>query len=182
MLEAKPIFDFSNFSRQWQMGPSQLWLDGKQAILITGIGPIFTAAACGRLLSNPIPKWINLGVAAGLNENTADASIHTVKLVQMEGLQIPGSVKNESIKIHSSGVRLLSRSSALHDQELRNKLGQHHDLVDMEGYSIALLAREAGVQLNMAKIVSDFGDRPDSKTIIQRIPSLMQQLFSNLPF
>lgn len=137
-------------------------------VLITGIGK--TAAAIG--LTARLSTWaaqgcsladlelVNVGTAGALR--THFEGIHEVGMVRNHDMNADiirslGYDPQEQIEL-GEGVHLASGDTFVADPEVRDQLATWADLVDMEGYAIALAAQHFGCRLRMIKHVSDQAD------------------------
>ena len=73
-------------------------------------------------------------------------------------------------------VTLATGDTFVDDAETRDALAQQADLVDMEGYAIALVARHFDVPVQLLKIVSDSADAAASETWGRDVPRLAREL------
>jgi nucleoside phosphorylase len=136
-------------------------------VLITGIGKTAAATALARALAT----YGDLGELEVVNIGTA-GSLHE----HHDGLFEPGAVLNHDISADairalgydpeerldcgsgSIGVVLASGDVFVTDPEVRARLAEHADLVDMEGYAVVYVAQSFGVPVRLVKHVSDNAD------------------------
>lgn len=177
-LEAKPWMS-EDQQKEWFTPGSSFFKGSKVDILITGIGPVITANALGRISHHNYDMWINFGIVGALSHNMTIGSIYEVGEVKLLGNTHPFNPEFDLIKI-GDGTRLLTVTEAVHDAQLKEQLSQESDLVDMEGYGIALAAKMANIPLRIFKIVSDLSDKKDSKDILKRLPELIKKLYSEV--
>lgn len=137
-------------------------------LLITGIGKTTAAIALTTALAGWRAKGRDLVELRVLNVGTAGA-LHD----HHEGLHEVGVVRNHDMNAEiirslgydpedeielGEGVHLASGDTFVADPETRARLAQWADLVDMEGYALALTAKRFGCSLRMIKHVSDQAD------------------------
>lgn len=134
-------------------------------VVITGIGKTAAAVATTRaLLGTDLTDLtvLNVGTAGALRPGR-------------EGLFLPGRVLNHDINadvVRSLGVDpreelevpggdgtvLATGDAFVADPVVRDALAARADLVDMEGYAVALACAELGVPVRLVKHVSDAAD------------------------
>ena len=137
-------------------------------VLITGIGKTAAAIAVAERLATWAAQGRDLTELLLLNVGTAGA-LHD----HYEGLHEVGAVRNHDMNAEvvrslgydpeehiewGEGVHLASGDTFVADPEVRDQLATWADLVDMEGYAIALAAQHFGCSLRMIKHVSDQAD------------------------
>ena len=136
-------------------------------VLVTGMGKTAAATAVARALAS----YGDLGELEVVNIGTA-GSLHD----HHEGLFEPGVVLNHDISADAlralgfdpeerldcgsgtTGVVLASGDVFVTDPEVRARLAERADLVDMEGYAVVYVARRFGVPVRLVKHVSDNAD------------------------
>lgn len=134
------------------------------ATVVSGVGKAnASAAATWAILTLRPSALLNLGTAGALRDG-ADlrTGVHDVaRVVQhdLDGRAVaaltgvdpapPLVLRPRSGPVLATGDRFIASSSA------RDLLGQHADLVDMEGYAVASVAVRAGVPVRVVKTVSD---------------------------
>lgn len=128
-------------------------------VLITGVGKIRAASALSALLARQRPaRIINLGTAGALREGV-DGTQVVGRVIQHdfpdEGIfQMLGQHFGEPISL-GSGPVLASGDVFIRGGSAREVLAAQADLVDMEGYAVAHVAREFGLEVLLVKEVSD---------------------------
>lgn len=175
-MEASPILSSFHFQKREASANIDHYEHDNFDLIITGIGPYPTALICGYLLQFPFEYWINLGVAAALTENFKVGEMIEVGQCRAYQHQHPFDHSEDLIQI-SNGKTLMTLGQALHDSETKNKLKNDADLIDMEGYAIALAAKRANIKLKILKSISDHGEKNSTKDIVERIPKLMENLW-----
>lgn len=149
-------------------------------VLFTGIGKTAAAISLTAQLSNWRSSGRDLDELLLLNVGSAGA-LHD----HYEGLHEVGAVRNHDMNADiiksmgydpegeielGDGVHLASGDTFVADPETRARLAQWADLVDMEGYALALTARRFGCTLRMIKHVSDQADEGaiDWPTLVEK--------------
>jgi adenosylhomocysteine nucleosidase len=137
-------------------------LGAELPVLITGIGKVNAAAALATVLaSGPAPaEVVNLGTAGALRPGL-DGRIHTVGTVLQHDLnsavlhQLTGRGYGEPLTLAADGPTLATGDLFVSDPAARDRLAAEAELVDMEGYAVAMVAQRAGVPVRLVKYVSD---------------------------
>ena len=174
-LEAKPwISTLGN--PQTTIGPLQFYTGQTHDVLITGIGPLSSATSCGWATQFNHSRWFNLGVAGSLKNKLHYGDIIEVRTTTFDPLPF-GLPQELATQDTNAKGRLVTVVQPIHDQAVRERLGLCHDVVDMEGFPIALAAHHMHCQLSIIKIVSDECNTHDQPLIRARIPGLMHQLW-----
>jgi adenosylhomocysteine nucleosidase len=137
-------------------------LDDRLPVLVTGPGKVRAAAAVSALLAVQRPaSVINIGTAGGLRDGLD--GVHEIGTVLqhdfddegvfgMLGVHYGGPLELGPGPVLATGDRFVAGGA------LRDRLAERADLCDMEGYAVALAAREAGVPVRLVKLVSDAAD------------------------
>jgi nucleoside phosphorylase len=99
----------------------------------------------------------NIGIAGALKCALPLGSLHQVSSV--------GKSPTTLFSLSQEGLRLFSSDVPLHDATLRDQLAKHWDLVDMEGYGIALACHTLKKPCTLWKLVSDFASEGGSEII-----------------
>ncbi|MCK5883309.1 MAG: hypothetical protein KAG61_06445 [Bacteriovoracaceae bacterium] len=130
--------------------------DKGQYLLITGAGIINSSSKIARVLERfeNIEHIYNLGVCGKLTKETIP---HTFK-VKVSNMREEYKVGKDSIELASEGLRCLSSLVPVFDKELSVKLSRHAEVIDMELYGIAVVARQFKISLTAIKTVSDSAD------------------------
>ncbi|MFD8878577.1 nucleosidase [Corynebacterium xerosis] len=156
-------------------------------VLLTGIGRInATAALAETLARGPRPATIlNVGTAGSLYDGPANstsgpslAGVHRISRVILHDFShsavrrlagadaypaIDLDVAAEAVDETSSSKILATGDLFVEDSATRARLAETADLVDMEGYAIAWVARRFGVPVELIKLVSDPADESAGK-------------------
>ena len=129
-------------------------------VLVTGVGKICAASALSAVLSRRRPsRLVNLGTAGALKDGLAGT--HVVgRVIQHDfddrGIHaLTGEHFGAPIDLGSAGPVLASGDVFINDTEARGRLAAQADLVDMEGYAVARVAREFGLDVMLVKEISD---------------------------
>ncbi|MFF4402315.1 nucleosidase [Streptomyces sp. NPDC001480] len=140
-------------------------LDDRFPVLVTGMGKVnATAALALALAGNELPgEIVNLGTAGALKEGLL--GVHEVSRVLQHDLDtallhaISGQVHGAPLTVATGpGPTLATGDTFVSDSAVRERLARDADLVDMEGYAVAAVARRLGVPVRLVKFVSDQAD------------------------
>ncbi|WP_327681408.1 nucleosidase [Kitasatospora sp. NBC_00458] len=131
-------------------------------VLLTGIGKLNAAAALATVLArgeHP-SEVVNLGTAGALRPGWEGT--HTVTQVLQHDIDTPalfaltGRTYGAPLVVgKGDGPVLATGDLFVSDPAARDRLAEHADLVDMEGYAVATVAHRAGVPVRLVKHVSD---------------------------
>jgi hypothetical protein len=100
---------------------------------------------------------LNAGLAGSLSKRLPRESFHRIRTV---------SYGQTTLQLAEAGAALTTRDTPLHSYQ------EGIELVDMEGFHIAALARQLGKPCALYKIVSDLCDEQSSEEIRSRLPKL----------
>ncbi|GAA1389688.1 nucleosidase [Kitasatospora putterlickiae] len=137
-------------------------LGGHLPVLLTGIGKVNAAAALATVLAGgPHPsEVVNLGTAGALRPGWEGT--HTITQVIQHDLDTPtlhaltGRTYGAPLMVgKGDGPVLATGDLFVSDAAARDRLAEHADLVDMEGYAVATVAHRAGLPVRLVKHVSD---------------------------
>lgn len=155
-------------------------LDARLPVLISGPGKVRAASAVAALLATTAPSAvINIGTAGGLRDGLE--GVHEIATVIQHDFDddgvfdILGTHYGAPLELGAhlelttglgpgaasglgSGLVLATGDRFVAGGALRDRLAERADLCDMEGYAVALAAREAGVPVRLVKLVSDAAD------------------------
>ena len=130
-------------------------------ILVTGVGKVCAASALAAVLARQRPaRLINLGTAGALREGLTGTQI-IGRVVQHDFddatiAQLTGGHFGEPIELASAGPVLGSGDVFVSGGPAREALvARGVDLVDMEGYAVARVARTFGLDVMLVKEISD---------------------------
>ncbi|MFE1322704.1 nucleosidase [Kitasatospora phosalacinea] len=135
--------------------------DGGLPVLLTGMGKLNAAAALSAVLAGgERPAGVvNLGTAGALRPGLGGT--HEIGRVLQHDLdvellgQLTGRPMDGPIDLGPSGPVLATGDRFVSADAERDLLARSADLVDMEGYAIATVARRAGLPVRLVKHVSD---------------------------
>jgi adenosylhomocysteine nucleosidase len=144
------------------------YLDSGLPVLITGMGKVNAATALAVTLARgPLPSVVvNLGTAGALHPGLTGT--HEVGSVIQHDLdtdfirRLTGQTVGAPLLLAGNGPVLATGDQFIADDEVRARLAARAQLVDMEGYALASVARRFGVPIRIVKNVSDeAGDGAD---------------------
>lgn len=135
-------------------------------VLITGVGKTLAAVAVTRAICEHPQREelvvVNIGTAGSLRPDVA--GLHEIGTVLNHDLSAApirqlGLDPRERLVINDAHpTTLASGDLFVTDPAVRDDLATRADLVDMEGYAIALACTELGVPVHLVKRVSDNAD------------------------
>ncbi|RKE21602.1 nucleosidase [Streptomyces sp. TLI_171] len=137
------------------------YFDGGLPVLLTGMGKLNAAAALATVLGRgERPSGIvNLGTAGALKPGLGGT--HEIARVLQHDLDTPlleqltGRPMDGPIDLAPAGPVLATGDRFVSADADRDLLARSADLVDMEGYAIATVARRAELPVRLVKHVSD---------------------------
>lgn len=140
-------------------------------VLVTGIGKTAAATALARRLATlgdlSDLLVVNLGTAGALHDvvegHGSPDGVHEIGTVlnhdiNADAIRALGYDPQERLVIGEAPTVLATGDVFVTDPAVRTRLAAQAQLVDMEGYAVAYVAREFGVALRMVKHVSDNAD------------------------
>jgi adenosylhomocysteine nucleosidase len=136
-------------------------LDGSLPVLITGMGKVNAATALATVLGrSPAPAVVvNLGTAGALRPRRSGTfEIGTVIQHDLDTdvlRTLTGQTYGAPLRLADGGPVLATGDAFVADESARRRLAEHADLVDMEGYAVASVARDFDVPVRLVKHVSD---------------------------
>lgn len=132
-------------------------------LCITGPGKVRSALAVARALAEePATCVVNIGTAGALRDGLPPGP-HRIGLVMEHDFDadaiesLTGRRYENAIKL-GDGLTLATGDAFIASASRRAALAQHADLVDMEGFAVAYVARSVGATCQMFKIVTDSAD------------------------
>lgn len=135
-------------------------------VLVTGVGKTLAAVAVTRAICEHPHREdlvvVNIGTAGALREGCD--GLHEIGTVinhdlSAEPIRQLGLDPRDRIELDPAlPTTLASGDLFVSDPQVRDGLAARADLVDMEGYAIALACTELGVPVRLVKIVSDNAD------------------------
>ncbi|GAA2873922.1 nucleosidase [Streptosporangium fragile] len=137
------------------------FLDGSLPVLLTGMGKVNAASSLATVLGRgPLPSSVvNLGTAGALRPGWSGT--HEVGTVLQHDLDtemlrgLTGETYGAPLTLTTGGPVLATGDVFVSEEAARDRLAARADLVDMEGYALASVARQAGVPVRLVKHVSD---------------------------
>ncbi|WP_182443248.1 nucleosidase [Streptacidiphilus sp. PB12-B1b] len=138
-------------------------LDGGLPVLLTGMGKVNAAASVATVLAGAVRpgSLVNLGTAGALHSGWTGT--HEVRTVLQHDLDsellrsLTGAEVGEPIELlpGGDGPVLATGDLFVSEEAARRRLAGQAQLVDMEGYAVASVARRAGLPVRLIKHVSD---------------------------
>lgn len=148
----------------------------KGIIVISGIGSNNALLTATKYLHHVDEIW-NAGFAASLKQDSGNlvGDIYEISWVE-KFIHVPDFIDDESkllmqrstpkLFLQNMGKKLITCDFPIHDQRLHAFFNQA-DLIDMEGYGIAIAARYFQKPCKLIKIVSDFAKNNGRSLISQ---------------
>lgn len=139
------------------------YLDGALPVLLTGVGKVNAATAVAATLAVHQPiAVVNLGTAGGLRpEVTGTSEIGTVTQHDLDDevlYALTGYRFAPPLRLAEQGPTLATGDAFVSDPDSRQRLAATAELVDMEGYAVAMAARHHQLPVRLVKHVSDSAD------------------------
>jgi len=129
-------------------------------VLVTGVGKVCAASALSAVLARQRPsRIINLGTAGALRGEWRGT--HVVGRVVQHDFDddgifaLTGEHFGAALDLGRDGPVLASGDVFVDGGPSRARLAAQADLVDMEGYAVAKVARDFGLEVMLVKEVSD---------------------------
>lgn len=129
-------------------------------VLVTGAGKVNAAVSVATALGQYSPsRVVNLGTAGALRDGLQGT--HVIGTVIQHDLDdaalfhLSGLHFGEPIRVAQTGPILATGDAFIADDATRALLAVSADLVDMEGYAVAMAAMTAGIPVTLVKRVSD---------------------------
>ncbi|MFD8703942.1 nucleosidase [Kitasatospora sp. NPDC059648] len=137
-------------------------LDDRLPVLLTGIGKVNATAALATVLARgeQPSEVINLGTAGALRPGW-EGIHHVVQVIQHDlNSEVLRALTGRSygaplVVGRGDGPVLATGDLFVDSPAAKERLAEHADLVDMEGYAVAAVAHRAGVPVRLVKYVSD---------------------------
>lgn len=140
-------------------------------VVVTGMGKTACAAVLARHLAGRSDladlEVVNLGTAGALRSAPRGAGavpgLYEIGTVinhdlDADAIRALGYDARERLEIGDAPTVLATGDVFVADPTVRDRLALRADLVDMEGYAVAFVAREFGVPVRLVKHVSDNAD------------------------
>ncbi|MBU3665882.1 MAG: nucleoside phosphorylase [Chthoniobacterales bacterium] len=151
-------------------------------VLVTGVGKICAAHALAAVLARKRPsRVINVGTAGALHEGLSGTQV-VGRVLQHDfdddGIAaLTGEHFGEPIDLEGDGPTLGSGDVFVSGGDARGRLvARGIDLVDMEGYAVARVAREFGLPVTIVKEISDRAGEGADKTWKQSLDDCAERL------
>jgi adenosylhomocysteine nucleosidase len=150
-------------------------------VLVTGVGKVCAASALSAVLARQRPaRLVNLGTAGALRADLAGTQV-IGRVIQHdfddEGVfAVTGQHFGAPIALSADGPVLASGDLFVNGGPARERLAAMADLVDMEGYAIARVAQEFGLEVTLVKQVSDAADAAAGRTWREAVADCAEQL------
>ena len=164
-----------------EVEPGRLWHFEGGAVLVTGMGSTAAAAGVGRY-AHGFSHIYNVGFAGSLGGHEMGEVLEVGECTKHIPLptDAPGHCEKLAKKAHpslsiGSGVHLLTSDYPIHSQEERQSL-QEYDVVDMEGYGVAVAAKRASLPCTMWKVISDSCQGKGWETIASHLEELQERV------
>jgi adenosylhomocysteine nucleosidase len=187
MREAQPFIRKTDIDREKlkKTGWTQFALSGKPYVAgICGMGIQSARENLTRFLhAATITEVINIGICGSLNETAEVQKMYTVTETFLWQKEKNGSYRPTSPLVHNLAFEnkiLATVTEPLFDAALRNRIGKHADLVDMEGAAIASVCSELAIPWGMVKGVSDTASEGQKKHLFENIDALSQRLATSV--
>ncbi|WP_405019531.1 nucleosidase [Kitasatospora sp. NBC_00070] len=152
-------------------------------VLLTGVGKVNASVALATVLARGErpAEILNLGTAGALRPGWEGT--HEIGRVLQHDLDTPvlraltGRTYGAPIELDVAGGPVLATGDLfVSDPVARDRLAGQADLVDMEGYAIATVARRAEVPLRLIKHVSDEAGTGADRTWRESVDSCAKHL------
>jgi adenosylhomocysteine nucleosidase len=150
-------------------------------VLVTGPGKVCAASALSAVLARQRPsRLLNLGTAGALRAGLSGPQV-VGRVWQHdfddEGIfALTGGHYGEPIELAAGGPVLASGDAFISGGAARERLAASADLVDMEGYALARVARDFGLEVTLVKVVSDGAGEGAARTWRESVAACAAQL------
>jgi adenosylhomocysteine nucleosidase len=150
-------------------------------ILVTGVGKVCAAAALSALLARHRPsRLINLGTAGALRDDLHGTQV-VGRVVQHDFsdeaiFALTGEHFGAAIDLGREGPVLASGDVFVDGGPARARLAALADLVDMEGYAVAKVGRDFGLDVTLVKEVSDRAEEGAGRTWRETVDDCAERL------
>jgi adenosylhomocysteine nucleosidase len=154
---------------------------GDLPVFVTGVGKVCAASALSALLARHRPvRLVNLGTAGSLKPGWEGPHV-VARVIQHdfddEAIHaITGEHYGAPIVLGEGGPVLASGDAFVNDPVVRNRLALQADLVDMEGYAVARVARQFGLEVTLVKDISDGAGEGAGHTWKQAVADCAERL------
>lgn len=148
------------------LGSEAAYVPGGVPLVITGLGKTNAAIEMTRALlaygDTAELTVLNIGTAGALQDGLTGLHLPSTVInhdLSADAIRALGIDPEDELRLASGdGTVLASGDVFVHDPAVRSALAQRADLVDMEAYGVALACARFGVDLELAKHVSDNAD------------------------
>lgn len=193
-FEAEEVFKRHNYALV-NSEPFQVWQNDVSRLIITGIGLAPAATAFAWAVSKfDFYEAINIGSAGAssavkcvvqeydeearfdITRGDQDKNKDEVVFANAYEVSVVSSIEPYSdfvFEVSQAGRKLVTSSRPVLTRKQRDEAAAKGDLVDMEGYALAMAAKVFSKKLSIIKIVSDFSEQCD---IHRNILSLQRRL------
>ncbi len=151
-------------------------------VLVTGVGKICAASALSALLARQRPSsLINLGTAGALQEGLRGTQVIS-RVIQHDFdddgvFALTGEHFGEPIELGGTGPVLASGDAFISGGPLRDRLmARGAQVVDMEGYAVARVARDFGLSVTLVKEISDSACEGAAKSWTETLDECAERL------
>ena len=154
---------------------------GDWPVLVTGVGKICAASALSAVLARQRPsRVINLGTAGALRGEWHGTQV-VGRVLQHdfddEGIHaLTGGHFGAVLDLGRDGPVLASGDLFVDGGPARARLAARADLVDMEGYAVAKVARDFGLEVTLVKEVSDRAEAGAGRTWREAVDHCAERL------
>ncbi len=169
-----------------------LYGNKKVTLIVSNVGKSQAALAATYLAVNFTPKLLlNAGVVGRLNPKIKIGEVVVVKSVLQHDVYVPKKIRPQYLydAIACTApkslprlrrVTLLTGDQFMDDANKVKKLRALGDIIDMEGYSVALVAQTFNIPCIMIKAVSDGADEEAAKMFMQNLDTAMAETIESL--
>lgn len=180
--EIAPFLEYYSAGNKTALAGGSLYrISGQFHFLRTGVGGAQAAKVLSAYLNSYQPQvLINIGLAGSLNSQIAPGSLFSINEIHSTGrdaIQLPSWPGAEL-----QSASLITVNEAVLSDEGRARLFARFgaDLVDMEAYELARIARQHGISFFCFKIVSDDAGEEAEKQFMNNYRVLSGQLFERI--
>lgn len=183
LKEAQPTLDlFEAIPIQEEI---YAYKEGK--IIISGMGMLAACAALAPHLAEAT-EIINPGLAGALDDSLelgylatiGEVSLHLSHLNEIDPFSQQLAMKCYPPVKLGEGPGLVTSMIPVHEGFLKTEMAKRGLLVDMEGYGVAYMARQANIPCTLLKIVSDFSRKEAIPLLLQNFSALAEKLGESL--
>jgi len=150
-------------------------------ILVTGVGKVNAAVAVAATLGQASPSYvINMGTAGALRDDVS--GVHVIGRVIQHDLndagiyELTGIHPGLPIDLAEGGSVLATGDRFISNPEVRARLAEQAQLVDMEGYAVARAATALDVPVMMVKAVSDSAGSAAAESWVDAVDRCSREL------